>query len=116
MAPVINQIINEQLISRVKDFIDREERPALMKAIDEMRPADVADLIEHLEFDERLYIFELLEPEGAGEILVEIEPPVQERLLNNLDNEVISEIVHGLDSDDAADLVGDFRRSAQRRL
>jgi magnesium transporter len=79
-----------------------------MKAIDEMRPADVADLIEHLEPDERLYIFELLEPEGAGEILVEIEPPVQERLLNNLDNEVISEIVHGLDSDDAADLVGDL--------
>jgi magnesium transporter len=108
LAPVINQIINEQLISRVKDFIDREERPALMKAIDEMRPADVADLIEHLEPDERLYIFELLEPEGAGEILVEIEPPVQERLLNNLDNEVISEIVHGLDSDDAADLVGDL--------
>jgi len=104
----MNQIINEQLIGRVKDFIDREERPALMKVIDEMRPADVADLIEHLELDERLYIFELLEPEGAGEILVEIEPPVQERLLDNLDNEVISEIVHGLDSDDAADLVGDL--------
>jgi Mg/Co/Ni transporter MgtE len=55
----MNQIINEQLIGRVKDFIDREERPALMKVIDEMRPADVADLIEHLELDERLYIFEL---------------------------------------------------------
>ena len=116
MAPVINQIINEQLISQVKDFIKLEERPALVKVIDEMRPADVADLIEHLDPDERLYIFELLEPEGAGEILVEIEPPVQERLLYNLDNEVISEIVHGLDSDDAADLVGDLPEERAKEI
>jgi magnesium transporter len=116
LAPVINQIINEQLISRVKNFINGEERPALRKVIDEMRAADVADLIEHLELDERLYIFELLEPEGAGEILVEIEPPVQERLLNNLDNEVISEIVHGLDSDDAADVVGDLPAARAKEI
>ena len=104
----MNEIINERLIGLVKDSIQRKERMALKKVIDDMRPADVADLIEHLDPDERLYIFELLEPEGAGEILVEIEPPVQEHLLNKLDNEVISEIVHGLDSDDAADLVGDL--------
>jgi len=41
----------------------------------------VADLIEYLE------------PEGAGKILIEIEPPVQERIIKDLDNQAISEIV-----------------------
>jgi magnesium transporter len=112
----MNDIINERLIDQVKDYIQNKDIPALKKVIDEMRPADVADLIEHLGPDERLYIFEIVEPGGAGEILVEIEPPVQEHLLNRLDNEVISEIVHGLDSDDAADLVGDLPEERAREI
>ena len=68
----------------------------------------MADLIEHLAAEERIPIFQLLEPEGAGDVLVEIEPPVQERILKNLDNQTISDIVAELDSDDAADLVGDL--------
>ena len=73
-----------------------------------MRPADVADLIEHLGADERIIIFQLLEPEDAGDVLVEIESPIQERILRNLDNKAISNIVAEMDSDDAADLVGDL--------
>jgi magnesium transporter len=116
LVSVMNDIINERLIDQVKDYIQNKDIPALKKVIDEMRPADVADLIEHLGPDERLYIFEIVEPGGAGEILVEIGPPVQEHLLNRLDNEVISEIVHGLDSDDAADLVGDLPVERAREI
>ncbi len=68
----------------------------------------MADLIEHLAANERIAIFQLLEPEGAGDVLVEIEPPIQERILRGLDNKAISDIVAELDSDDAADLVGDL--------
>lgn len=102
------QILNEKLIADVKAFIGERDKDSLMKLIDDMRPADVADLVEHLNQDERLYIFELLEPQGAGEVLVEIEGPVQESILSELDTQAISEIVQELDSDDAADLVGDL--------
>jgi magnesium transporter len=84
--------------------------------IDDARPADVADLIEHLNPDERLFVFKLLEPEGAGEVLVEIEPPVQDRILKDLDNQAISEIVEELDSDDAADLVGDLPANRAKKI
>ncbi len=104
----MTQILNEKFIKDVKHFIKEEKREFLKKLIGDVRPADVADLIEYLDPDERLYIFELLEPEGAGEVLVEIEAPVQESILSDLDNQAISEIVEELDSDDAADLVGDL--------
>lgn len=107
MAPVTH-LLTEDLIEDVKTSI-REKRTAHLKTlIDALPAADVADLIEHLDHDQRLIIFELLKPEGAGEVLLEVEPPVQERILSDLDDQAIKEIVEELDSDDAADLVGDL--------
>ncbi len=100
--------IEARLIDEVEGLIEQEKFDALKKLVEEMRPADVADLIEHLGADERIIIFQLLEPEDAGDVLVEIESPIQERILRNLDNKAISNIVAEMDSDDAADLVGDL--------
>ena len=104
----MTHILSERFIKDVKSFIKEEKKEFLKKLLGDVLPADVADLIEYLSPDERLYIFELLDPDGAGEVLVEIEAPVQERILSDLDNQAISEIVEELDSDDAADLVGDL--------
>ena len=48
LVPLMNNIIHENLIDHVKDYALKKDRLALKKIIDEMRPADVADLIEHL--------------------------------------------------------------------
>lgn len=108
MTAFKTRAIEARLIDEVKSLVEQEKLDTLKKLIAEMRPADVADLIEHLAADERIPIFQLLEPEGAGDVLIEIEPPVQERILKDLDNKAISDIVAELDSDDAADLVGDL--------
>ncbi|PKN63155.1 MAG: magnesium transporter [Deltaproteobacteria bacterium HGW-Deltaproteobacteria-15] len=100
--------LTEKLIEDVRLLIKDQDRDTLGKLIFEMQPADVADLAEQLEHEERLYIIELLMPEEAGEVLLEMEPPVQERILDSLDAEAITKIVQELDSDDAADLVGDL--------
>ncbi|MBW1730394.1 MAG: magnesium transporter [Deltaproteobacteria bacterium] len=108
--------LSEELIQEVKGLIEKKDTEALARRIDEMQPADVADLIEHLDHDERLFIFQVLEPEGAGEVLVEIEPPVQGRLLEDLDDEALSEIVQELESDDAADVIGDLPAERARAI
>ena len=108
MTAFKTRAIEARLIDEVKSLVEQGKLDTLKKLIVEMRPADVADLIEHLAADERIPIFQLLEPEGAGDVLIEIEPPVQERLLKDLDSKAISDIVTELDSDDAADLVGDL--------
>jgi magnesium transporter len=108
--------IDGKLIEEVKQFAEQENRQGLKKLIDEMRAADLADLIEHLDPEERLFIINLLEPDGAGEVLVEIETPVQELILKDLDNQAITEIVQVLDSDDAADLVGDLPDDRAREI
>lgn len=108
MATYKTDILSEKLIEDVKGAVKDQNSRWLKNTINGMRPADVADLVEHLDSEEQLYLFDILEPEGAGDVLVEIEPPLQERIISDLDNKVISEIVEELDSDDAADLVGDL--------
>ena len=116
MAAFRTIAIDGKLIEEVKHLAEQGNRQGLKKLIDDMRAADLADLIEHLDPEERLFIFNLLEPDGAGEVLVEIETPVQERILKDLDNQAITEIVQGLDSDDAADLVGDLPDDRAREI
>jgi magnesium transporter len=112
----MSQIVDGKLVDDVKTSIKEKNVNFLMKLIDEMRAADLADLIEHLNSEERLYLFEFMEPKGAGDVLVEIESPVQESILDDLDNEAISEIVRELDSDDAADLVGDLPADRAKQI
>ena len=116
MAAFKTIAIDGKLIEEVKQFAKQQNRQGLKKLIDEMRAADLADLIEHLDPEERLFIINLLEPYGAGEVLVEIETPVQELILKDLDNQAITEIVQVLDSDDAADLVGDLPDDRAREI
>ncbi|HIJ56101.1 MAG TPA: magnesium transporter [Deltaproteobacteria bacterium] len=108
--------IDEKLIETVKTLIQQKDRPALLKFMDDTRAADTADLIEHLDPEDRLYIFKLLGPEGAGDVLVEIEASVQESIISDLDNSAISEIVEELDSDDAADIVGDLPDERAKKI
>lgn len=103
-----DHILNDEFVSSIKAAVAERDIRRLSLLIDELRPADLADLIEHLNQEERMFVFDLLEPQGAGEVLVEIEPPFQGSILSSLDNQALSEIVQELDSDDAADLVGDL--------
>lgn len=108
--------IDGKLIEEVQTLIAQENSETLGNLIDQMRAADLADLIMYLDSRERLFIIRMMEPEGAGEVLVELEPPVQVRILKDLDNQSLSQIVEELDSDDAADLVGDLPAERAREV
>ena len=57
--------VDEKLIQDIKVHIGQKNRPTLTKLIDDTRPSDMVELIEHLDPDERLFIFELLEPKDV---------------------------------------------------
>jgi len=92
------------LLDTIKNRIEEKAYPDLKRLIAEPHPADLADLMEHLESDERLSVFQLLTPERAGEVLAQISTPVQESLTNELDDQRLTHVLNELNSDDAADI------------
>lgn len=78
----------EKLAERIKYLIKNKETKTLITIIDEFRPKDLADLLERLNSEERLYLFDMLEPDGAGEVLMELEAPAQATINNDLGDNV----------------------------
>jgi magnesium transporter len=92
------------LLDTIRRLIEEDALPELERAIGELHPADLADVVEHLEDDERLSIFRILPPGVASEVLIEISTPIQESLTHELDDRALSHILNELNSDDAADI------------
>ncbi|MFO7911696.1 MAG: magnesium transporter, partial [Desulfotignum sp.] len=104
------------VFKRIKGAIHNHDAGALAKIFDEYPPADIADVIEHLEPDERLFIFSVLSAEAAGKVLKEIESPVQKQILAGLDNQLVSVIITQLDADDAADILGNLSEERPKAI
>ena len=104
------------LLDSIRDMIQEKAYPDLERLLIEPHPADLADLIEHLDSEERLSVFKLLSSDRAGEVLKEISPPVQESLAQELDDKAIAAILNELNSDDATDIVSHLPRERAQKI
>ncbi|MCJ8170051.1 magnesium transporter [Atopomonas sediminilitoris] len=99
-----------ELLSHRQALVDLERRLA------PLHPADVADVLEALPLDERLLVWQHVQPALYGEVLLEVSDAVREHLLENVDTAVLQQVAEHLAPDDLADLAQDMSRAALREL
>jgi len=73
--------------------------------IADIHPADLADILEELNTDERVAIFDTLDTETAADTLEEAEPRVQRDLVASLRHERIAELLQTMTPAQIADLL-----------
>jgi CBS domain-containing protein/sporulation protein YlmC with PRC-barrel domain len=78
------------------------------KRVNELHPADIADIMSHVHKDERRAIFASLTDKTAAEALHELEPKIQAMLLLTVDTKKALGILNKMPSDEAADVLGDI--------
>jgi sporulation protein YlmC with PRC-barrel domain len=77
--------------------------------LEEMHPADLADIVEELGPAEREAIFETIDSEVAADALSEVEDPkMQASILEALEPEKAADIVEEMAPDEAADLLSEL--------
>jgi CBS domain-containing protein/sporulation protein YlmC with PRC-barrel domain len=76
--------------------------------LEQMHPADLADIVEELGPAEREAIFETIDSEVAAEALSEIDPKMQASILESLEPEVAADIVEEMSPDQAADALSEL--------
>ena len=74
----------------------------------EVHPADLAQLLEDLDRDERVEVMTALEHEDAAEALAEAEPEVQADVMKTLPSDLAADILEEMAPDDATDLLTDL--------
>jgi magnesium transporter len=78
------------------------------RMIGAMHPAEVARLIESLPPAQREVVWNFVEPEAEGDVLVELNDNVRQSLIDGMDAEELLAAAENLELDDLADLVGDL--------
>jgi magnesium transporter len=96
------------ILDEISALASEENGGALKLIMTDLHPADIADLLARLSRKERQFVFDQLDAETASEMLAEMDLHIQEQILKNENTERIVEILENLDSDDAADLVGEL--------
>ena len=76
--------------------------------LEELHPADVADILESLPQEERMLVWHLATPEEDGEVLLEVSDAVRESLIDAMDREELLAAVDDLDADELAELADDL--------
>lgn len=108
MSRSISDAYFEEVLNDIKNLLDNNQVDFIRNIIADLHPADISDLIEHLDSEERKKIFSILPPETAGDVLVELEDPPTEVLLEEMDPSAIARMVDHMDSDDAADVLSEL--------
>jgi sporulation protein YlmC with PRC-barrel domain len=86
-------------------------------ALEEMHPADLADIVEELGPAEREAIFETIDSEVAADALSEVEDPrMQANILEALEPEKAADIVEEMSPDEAADILSELEEEVSEEI
>ncbi|MEO0139579.1 MAG: magnesium transporter [candidate division WOR-3 bacterium] len=88
------------LLPEIKEHIRTKEFEAIKLLLNELHPAEIADIIENLETSEAIILLRLLNTEKAAEVLSLFEGPNLEKILKGFTDEQLAKIVEEMDPDD----------------
>lgn len=114
--PLKHQLISWRFIQPLQPKLDRLTLSVSHKALSDLHPADIAQIISGMSPDERKGFFEKLDLETAAEALHELEPDVQANLITDMDKEQAADVIERMPPDEAADVIADLPAEKAQEL
>jgi len=108
--------ITQDFINEVENLIAANKSVEISKIFEEMHPADIADVLDELNFDEAVFVIRLLDSETTSDILEELEDDTRENVLDALSSKEIAKEIDELETDAAADILGELPEHRQERV
>ena len=119
MAVMSDPAVNEAERDPRRDLHELLASGSALKAarmLNALHPAEIAHLVESLPPQQRELVWNLVEDESEGEILLYLNDDLREELLRGMSSSRILAAAEGLDTDDLADLVQDLPKTILREL
>ncbi|WP_299063352.1 magnesium transporter [uncultured Polaribacter sp.] len=108
--------ISDDFLDNLSELIAKDQSKEITTLFEDVHFADIAEVLDELDFDEAIYIIKLLDSEKTSEILTELEDDIREKILENLSAKEIANEIGEMDSDDAADIIGELSVERQDRV
>ena len=92
-------------ISHIKEIISADNKEQALEEVEEMHPADIAELYSNLDLNDFDYLFKLLDEEKRADVLMELDEEDRLKILSEMPAEEIAKQIDYLETDDAVDLI-----------
>ena len=108
--------ISKELIQELEQLIQNKNDKQLEVLLNDMHHADIAEILDELDFNEATYIFKVLDSDKTAEILLELEDDLRENILSRLSAKEIAEELDELETNDAADIIGELSQDLKAEV
>ncbi|UFH47086.1 magnesium transporter [Flavobacterium galactosidilyticum] len=108
--------ISKELIQELEQLIQSKNDKQLEVLLNDMHHADIAEILDELDFNEATYIFKVLDSDKTAEILLELEDDLRENILSRLSAKEIAEELDELETNDAADIIGELSQDLKAEV
>lgn len=99
-----NRVLGESL----SDLLEQGRTGAALALLDGLQPADAAEVLESVPYEERLRIFKVWDVEESSETLLEMSEDGQVEVMQGLARDLATRIISEMPPDDAVDLLADL--------
>ena len=109
-------VLTAAFVEKVVDAADDGDGLRLRSLLEDLHPADVADLMGFLTAEHRAVVVLWLPPELLAETLPELDDGIREEVLERVTPGTLAEALQELDSDDAAAVVEDLEDDQREKV
>lgn len=104
--------ITKEFLEDFVNQIEKQNRDTLIPILEDIHPADIAEIYDELSLEQAVYISNILDTDTRVDVLAELEPDVQARFFKGFTSQEIAlEFIQHMESDDAADLLNVLENS-----
>ena len=108
--------LKPEFVQMVMDLVEAGNAEAARAVIEPLHPADVADLFELLDSDDRRALAAAIADELDADVLAEMNDWVREELVEALEPAAVAEIAGEMETDDAVAMIEDLEEDEQRAI
>jgi magnesium transporter len=108
--------LGRRLVSGILYTLEAKDRSKLVELLEPLHPADIADIIEQINPNDRRRLVQLYGEEFDGDILSELDDGLREEIIQVLRPDVLADALRELESDDIVDLVEDLDEPQQEAI
>ena len=107
----------EELLEQVEELYQKKQISQLKALLNELNPADIAQLLEALDDEKtRVFFFRMLTKENAADTFVEFDSDTQENLIRAFSDTELRAVLDEIYVDDAADIIEEMPATLVKRI
>ena len=103
-------------IEEIKQLIENKKFTQLKKELKEMKSADISEILDELDKEQAVILFRLLSKEKAGMAFSYMETDMREKLIKDLTDTELKNILDELFMDDTVDLIEEMPSNVVTRI